>query len=150
MRLCRFEDGKYGAVRGASVHDVTLVVERIVARAAGAVRGDPVIARLDEIKAAATDLEKYKAHPLSEVTLLSPVAHPSKLVAAPTNYRAHIAEMSADKTVSNPHPPASRCAFPSGATTTRPSSASSSAAPAATSRKRAPSITWRATRWAST
>jgi 2,4-didehydro-3-deoxy-L-rhamnonate hydrolase len=104
MRLCRFNDGKYGVVRGDNVHDVTTIVDRIVRRA-GSVRGDPVVARLDEVRAAVADPETYQAHPLSQVKLLSPVANPSKLVAAPTNYRAHIAEMDADKSVSNPHLP---------------------------------------------
>jgi len=100
MRLCRFNEGKYGIVHGENVHDVTAVVDRIVRR--GDVRGDLVVARLDDIKAAVDDPETYQAYPLSSVKLLSPVANPSKLVAAPTNYRAHIAEMAADKTVSNP------------------------------------------------
>src|SRR5215510_8337979 len=100
MRLCRFNEGKYGIVHGENVHDVTAVVDRIVRR--GDVRGDLVVARLDDIKAAVDDPETYQAYPLSSVKLLSPVANPSKLVAAPTNYRADIAEMAADKTVSNP------------------------------------------------
>jgi 2,4-didehydro-3-deoxy-L-rhamnonate hydrolase len=101
MRLARFDDGKYGVVRGDTIYDVTAVVDRIVRRGADGVRGDPVVARLGEIKAAVTDPETYQAYPASGVKLLSPVANPSKLVAAPTNYRAHIAEMAADKTVSN-------------------------------------------------
>jgi 2,4-didehydro-3-deoxy-L-rhamnonate hydrolase len=104
MRLCRYNEGKYGVVRGDDVYDVTAVVDRIVRRA-GVVRGDPVVARLDDIKAAVDDPETYQAYPLSAVKLLSPVAAPSKLVAAPTNYRAHIAEMAADKSVTNPHLP---------------------------------------------
>jgi 2,4-didehydro-3-deoxy-L-rhamnonate hydrolase len=104
MRLCRYNEGKYGVVRGEDVYDVTAVVDRIVRRA-GDVRGDPVVARLDDIKAAVDDPETYQAYPLSAVKLLSPVAAPSKLVAAPTNYRAHVAEMAADKSVTNPHLP---------------------------------------------
>jgi 2,4-diketo-3-deoxy-L-fuconate hydrolase len=104
MRLARFNDGKYGIVAGDKIHDITAVVERIVARA-GAVRGDPVIAQLDQIRASVPDPETYQDYPVAEVALLSPVASPSKLVAAPTNYRAHIAEMAADKSVSNPHLP---------------------------------------------
>jgi 2,4-didehydro-3-deoxy-L-rhamnonate hydrolase len=102
MRLCRYNEGKYGVVRGDDVYDVTAVVDRIVRRAGGGVRGDPVVARLEEIKAAVADADTYQAYPLASVELLSPVANPSKLVAAPTNYRAHIAEMAADKSVSNP------------------------------------------------
>jgi 2-keto-4-pentenoate hydratase/2-oxohepta-3-ene-1,7-dioic acid hydratase in catechol pathway len=104
MRLARFNDGKYGIVVADVIHDITVVVERIVARA-GAVRGDPVIAALDQIKASVPDPDTYQDYAVADVALLSPVANPSKLVAAPTNYRAHIAEMAADKSVSNPHLP---------------------------------------------
>jgi len=78
------------------------VVDRIVRRGGESVRGDPVVARLDEVRAAVADPETYQAYPLSGVQLLSPVANPSKLVAAPTNYHAHIAEMAADKTITGP------------------------------------------------
>ena len=37
--------------------------------------------------------DKAPGKPVSSVKLLSPVARPSKLVAAPTNYKAHIEEM---------------------------------------------------------
>jgi 2,4-didehydro-3-deoxy-L-rhamnonate hydrolase len=104
MRLCRFDDGKYGVVNGDQVHDITGIVDRIVRRSR-VERGDPVIARLDEIKAAIADPEDYQPYPVAQVKLLSPVASPSKLVAAPTNYKAHIAEMNADKSVSNPNIP---------------------------------------------
>jgi 2,4-didehydro-3-deoxy-L-rhamnonate hydrolase len=105
MRLARFNEGKYGVVVGDTVHDVTAIVERVIRRAPSGVPGDPVIAHLAEIKASITDPETYQAYPVSEVKLLSPVAAPTKLVAAPTNYRAHIAEMQADATVNNPHLP---------------------------------------------
>src|SRR5262249_31416786 len=84
---------------------VTGIVDRIVRRSAGTERGDPVVARLAEIAAAVGDPETFQAYPVSAVKLLSPVASPSKLVAAPTNYRAHIAEMAADRSVTNPHLP---------------------------------------------
>jgi 2-keto-4-pentenoate hydratase/2-oxohepta-3-ene-1,7-dioic acid hydratase in catechol pathway len=104
MRLARFNDGQYGVVVGDTIHDVTAVVERIVRRAPAGI-GDAVVARLDEINASVTDPETYQAYPVSAVQLLSPVAAPTKLVAAPTNYRAHIAEMAADRSVSNPNLP---------------------------------------------
>src|SRR5262249_9625594 len=96
---------KYGVVRGDTVYDVTAVVDRIVRRVGADERGDPVVARLAEIAAAVADPETWQAYPVSAVKLLSPVARPSKLVAAPTNYRAHIAEMQADRAVTNPHLP---------------------------------------------
>lgn len=101
MRLCRFDQGSYGIVVGDQVHDISVVVERIVKRA-GVVPGDPVVANLDQIKAVVADPTDYPARPLASVRLLSPVAFPSKLVCAPVNYRAHIAEMRADASVHNP------------------------------------------------
>jgi 2-keto-4-pentenoate hydratase/2-oxohepta-3-ene-1,7-dioic acid hydratase in catechol pathway len=104
MRLCRFDNGKYGVVREDTIYDVTAIVERIMRRVPEG-RGDPVIAHLDDIRASITEPETYQPYPVSAVKLLSPVASPSKLVAAPTNYRAHVAEMAADRAVSNPHLP---------------------------------------------
>jgi len=106
MRLCRFDEGKYGVVLGETVHDVTAVIDRVVRRTAEPTRGDPVVAQLDDVRAAIGDPQKHKACPLAGVKLLSPVAQPSKLVAAPTNYRAHIAEMEAARAVTNPQLPA--------------------------------------------
>ena len=105
MRLCRFNEGRYGVVRRDIVEDVTELVDRVVRRAGRGVRGDPVVAGLADIAAGIAEQKTYQAYPLAEVRLLSPVAHPSKLVAAPTNYRAHIAEMAADHSVTNPHLP---------------------------------------------
>jgi 2-keto-4-pentenoate hydratase/2-oxohepta-3-ene-1,7-dioic acid hydratase in catechol pathway len=44
---------------------------------------------------------KAPGKPVSQVRLLSPVARPSKLVAAPTNYKAHIEEMAARAATQN-------------------------------------------------
>jgi 2-keto-4-pentenoate hydratase/2-oxohepta-3-ene-1,7-dioic acid hydratase in catechol pathway len=44
---------------------------------------------------------KAPGKPVSQVKLLSPVARPSKLVAAPTNYKAHIEEMAARAATQN-------------------------------------------------
>ena len=96
MRLCRYDDDRLGVVRGEVVHDVTEAQTRIRAAAPYAMRGDAVIAalpawreRLEEMAA------KAPGRPLAQVKLLAPVARPSKLVAAPTNYAAHIEEMAA-------------------------------------------------------
>ena len=105
MRLARFNDGKYGVVVGDAVHDVTAIVERVIRWTPAGAPGDAVVAHLDEIKSGITEPETYQAYPLSTVKLLSPVASPTKLVAAPTNYKAHIAEMTADATVNHPHLP---------------------------------------------
>lgn len=94
MRICRFDDDRLGVVIGDRVHDVTAAQEEIRRTARYDMRGDAVIAalptwrpRLEEMAA------KVAGKPLAEVELLPPVARPSKLMAAPTNYKKHIEEM---------------------------------------------------------
>src|SRR3954471_14920640 len=96
MRLCRYDDDRLGVVRGDKVHDVTEAQTKIRAAAPYAMKGDAVIAALPAWR---SRLEEMASHapgkPMSSVRLLSPIARPSKLVAAPTNYNAHIEEMAA-------------------------------------------------------
>src|SRR5436853_6183855 len=94
MRLCRYDGDRLGVVRAGMVHDVTEAQTQIRAAAPYAMQGDAVIAALRAWRARLEELAaKVPGRPVSEVKLLSPVARPSKLVAAPTNYKAHIAEM---------------------------------------------------------
>jgi len=97
MRLCRFDDDRLGLVTGEEVRDVTAVVERLPARRWPFPKGDPLIAALDELKPAiSAEARRATARPLAQVKLLSPVANPSKIVAAPVNYRRHLEEARAD------------------------------------------------------
>ncbi len=95
MRFCRFDDDRYGVVAGDKVHDITEAVNKVLAGKKPARWGDPMIAHLAEVRAAVGDGSTFPAKALSSVTLLSPTANPSKLIAAPTNYHAHVAEMRA-------------------------------------------------------
>ena len=94
MRICRFDDDRLGVMANGLVHDVSDIQEKIRAAAPYAMKGDPVIAALEEwrpkLQAALSDRPGV---PVASVKLLPPVARPSKLMAAPTNYAAHIAEM---------------------------------------------------------
>jgi 2,4-diketo-3-deoxy-L-fuconate hydrolase len=97
MRLCRFDDDRLGLVAGEEVRDVTPVLERLPARRWPFPKGDPLIAALDELKPAiAAEAKSAPARPLAQVKLRSPVANPSKIVAAPVNYRRHLEEARAD------------------------------------------------------
>jgi 2-keto-4-pentenoate hydratase/2-oxohepta-3-ene-1,7-dioic acid hydratase in catechol pathway len=99
MKLCRYDDDRLGVVRGDMVHDVTQAQTEIRAAAPYAMQGDAVIAALPAWRARLEAMaDKAPGKPLSAVKLLSPVARPSKLVAAPTNYKAHIEEMAARAT----------------------------------------------------
>ena len=94
MKLCRYDDDRLGVVRGEMVHDVTEAQTQIRAAAPYAMKGDAVIAALPAWRSRLEAMaDKAPGKPLSSVKLLSPVARPSKLVAAPTNYKAHIEEM---------------------------------------------------------
>jgi len=96
MRICRFDDDRLGVVIGDRVHDVSAAQDEIRKSAPYDMTGDAVIAALPSWR---TRLEKMavaaKGRPLAEVKFLPPVARPSKLMAAPTNYKKHIEEMRA-------------------------------------------------------
>jgi 2-keto-4-pentenoate hydratase/2-oxohepta-3-ene-1,7-dioic acid hydratase in catechol pathway len=98
MKICRFDDDRLGLVDGEQVRDVTAVLAELGAFSYPLPRFDPFIAALDRLKgrieAAAAGA---KAVPLSKVRLLSPVANPGKIVAAPVNYTKHLQEALADK-----------------------------------------------------
>jgi len=94
MKICRYDDDRMGVVRGDLVHDVTEVQTEIRKTAPYAMKGDAVVAALpgwrERIERMA---DKAPGKPISQVRLLPPVARPTKLTCAPTNYQAHIAEM---------------------------------------------------------
>src|SRR5258708_18928874 len=105
MKLCRYDDERLGVVRGDMVHDVTEAQTQIRAAAPYAMKGDAVIAALPAWRSRLEEMAaKAPGKPLSQVKLLAPVARPSKLVAAPTNYRAHIDEMAARAAAHNIKP----------------------------------------------
>src|ERR1700726_984181 len=96
MKLCRYDDDRLGVVRGELIHDVTQAQTQIRAAAPYAMKGDAVIAALPAWRARLEEMAaKAPGTPISAVKLLAPVARPTKLVAAPTNYPAHIEEMAA-------------------------------------------------------
>src|SRR6202022_987082 len=102
MKLCRYDDDRLGVVRGELIHDVTQAQTQIRAAAPYAMKGDAVIAALPAWRARLEEMAaKAPGKPISAVKLLSPVARPSKLVAAPTNYKAHIDEMAAPAATPN-------------------------------------------------
>jgi 2-keto-4-pentenoate hydratase/2-oxohepta-3-ene-1,7-dioic acid hydratase in catechol pathway len=94
MKLCRFDEDRLGVVVGNMVHDVTAAQDEIRKGARYDMKGDAVIAALPTWRARIEEMAKTVAgKPLSSVKLLSPIARPSKTMAAPTNYKKHIEEM---------------------------------------------------------
>jgi 2,4-diketo-3-deoxy-L-fuconate hydrolase len=96
MKLCRYDDDRLGIVRGDLVHDVTPAQAEIRNAAPYAMKGDAVIAALPHWRERLERLaDRAPGKALAQVKLLAPVARPTKLSCAPTNYQAHIAEMTA-------------------------------------------------------
>jgi 2-keto-4-pentenoate hydratase/2-oxohepta-3-ene-1,7-dioic acid hydratase in catechol pathway len=93
MKICRFDDNRLGIVDGGEVLDVTQALGEIPEQRWPLAHGDPLIHNFRKVLAAAKKLApKAKRKKLASVKLLSPVANPGKIVAAPINYDDHIAE----------------------------------------------------------
>ncbi len=94
MKLCRYDDDRLGVVRGDRVHDVTAAQTEIRNAAPYAMQGDAVVAALPKWRERLERLADIApTKPITQVKLLAPVARPTKLSCAPTNYHAHISEM---------------------------------------------------------
>jgi 2-keto-4-pentenoate hydratase/2-oxohepta-3-ene-1,7-dioic acid hydratase in catechol pathway len=108
MRICRFNDDRLGLVEQDVVYDVSAVLASLPALKWPVPPGDLLIERLPGLANAIAEAKKgAPVHALSEVRLLSPVANPSKVIAAPLNYHAHVAESAADSQIhNNVHVPA--------------------------------------------
>jgi 2-keto-4-pentenoate hydratase/2-oxohepta-3-ene-1,7-dioic acid hydratase in catechol pathway len=98
MRLCRFDDDRLGLVDGDRVRDVTGALDALPQVRYPLPRFDPLVAHLSQVIARVRQLAPgAPALPLAGRRLLSPVASPGKIVAAPLNYHAHLDEVRADK-----------------------------------------------------
>ena len=94
MKICRYDDDRMGVVRGDLVHDVTEAQTEIRKAMPYAMKGDAVVAALPQWRERIERMaDKAPGKPIAQVKLLPPVARPTKLTCAPTNYQAHIAEM---------------------------------------------------------
>lgn len=98
MRLCRFDDNRLGLVEGDAVRDVTGALEVLPEVRYPLPAHDPLIANLSQVLARARSIAAgAPLLPIAGRRLLSPVANPGKLVAAPVNYQTHLDEVRADK-----------------------------------------------------
>ena len=96
MKLCRFNDDRLGLVLDNMVHDVTDVQTKIRKNARYDMLGDAVVAALPEWRQSIEEAASAASGvSLEGLSLLPPVARPSKTMAAPVNYAAHVAEMAA-------------------------------------------------------
>ena len=105
MRLCRFDTGRLGVVEGDTLKDVTAALDVLPVYRYPLPACDPLILNLhavtDRIR---TLLRNADTVPLSRATLLSPVANPGKVVAAPVNYQKHLDEVRGDESLHHQNP----------------------------------------------
>ena len=96
MRLCRFDRDHLGLVQGDHLVDVTDLFD--IRPAWPLPAGDWIIRQAvqmgETLSARSAGRPKI---PLGDVRLDAPVANPGKIIGAPINYRAHIAEAHADQ-----------------------------------------------------
>lgn len=104
MKLCRFDDNRLGVVEGDTIRDVSAALDVLPAYHYPLPKGDPLIANLAAVRARIDEIAgSAPTVALSGVRLLSPVANPSKIVAAPINYQAHIDLDLMDKEIAYKH-----------------------------------------------
>ena len=94
MKFCRFDDERLGLIDGHSVRDVTAALDVLPRCSYPLPQHDIFIANLEAVTTRARAVAKdVRALPLESVTLLSPVANPGKIIAAPVNYQKHLTEV---------------------------------------------------------
>jgi 2,4-diketo-3-deoxy-L-fuconate hydrolase len=100
MRLCRFDENRLGVIEGDGVRDVTAALEVLPQVRYPLPRTEPLITHLpqvlERIGRIRSSAEKRN---LNEVRLLSPIANPGKVAAAPVNYKKHLDEARADPAI---------------------------------------------------
>jgi 2-keto-4-pentenoate hydratase/2-oxohepta-3-ene-1,7-dioic acid hydratase in catechol pathway len=105
MRLCRFGEDRLGLVEGGSVRDVTAALDVLPSARYPFPRHDALVANLDAVRARVSQLAaSAPVLPLDGLALLSPVANPGKIVAAPVNYQTHLTEVRTDAALHNNNP----------------------------------------------
>jgi 2-keto-4-pentenoate hydratase/2-oxohepta-3-ene-1,7-dioic acid hydratase in catechol pathway len=100
MRFCRFNDNRLGVVRDKLVHDVTAVLDGLPALRWPTPPGDHFFNHFDALRPQMqARADQVPGVSIESVKLLSPVANPGKIVAAPVNYALHLDESRADKAI---------------------------------------------------
>ena len=98
MRLCRFGDGRLGLVEGSNLRDVTAALDVLPGYHYPLPSYDVLIANLPKVTARVQELASTAPVVCMEkLRLLSPVANPGKIIAAPVNYQKHLDEVKGDK-----------------------------------------------------
>ena len=117
MRFCRFDDGRLGLVdpstpvnerslgAGGTVKDVTAALDALPSYRYPLPEYDVLVANLDAVAARARALAPgAPTVSLDRISILSPVANPGKIIAAPVNYAKHLDEVRTDSQLSASNP----------------------------------------------
>lgn len=105
MKICRFRndqlgDNRIGIVEGDEVADVSTILEDLPAYRYPLPLGDMFIERLEQLRPKMAQLAKSgRRLKLRDVTLLSPVANPGKIIGIGRSYKAHAEEAKKDPTI---------------------------------------------------
>ena len=100
MKICRFNDNRLGVVEGDKIKDVSAALEVLPQHAYPFPQHDLLIANLPAVIARIrTLLADAPTVALAGARLLSPVANPGKIVAAPVNYEKHLKEVLGDPNI---------------------------------------------------
>jgi 2-keto-4-pentenoate hydratase/2-oxohepta-3-ene-1,7-dioic acid hydratase in catechol pathway len=98
MRICRFDDNRLGVVTDKGIHDVTELLAQLPHWTYPLPVFDPLVKNLPKLRPALEQQSKQSTpKPLKGVRLLSPIANPGKIIAAPVNYKKHLEEVLAQK-----------------------------------------------------
>jgi 2,4-diketo-3-deoxy-L-fuconate hydrolase len=93
MKICRFDDNRLGIVEGAVVRDVSAALDCLPRHGYPQPRYDTLIANLPQLRERIEAVAPHaRTRPLADVRLLSPIANPGKIIAAPVNYKKHLEE----------------------------------------------------------
>ncbi len=100
MRICRFDDDHLGIVTGNEIRDVTPVLRELPGWTYPLPAFDPFIANLPRLRPFLQEQERQAPRrSLDGAHLLSPVANPGKIIAAPVNYKKHLEEVLAQREI---------------------------------------------------
>jgi 2-keto-4-pentenoate hydratase/2-oxohepta-3-ene-1,7-dioic acid hydratase in catechol pathway len=98
MLLCRFDENRLGVIDGANVLDVTAALDVLPTFRYPLPAGDLLWANFDKVRSRIQEIrDGAPSIPLAGVRLLSPVANPTKIIAAPVNYQKHLDEVKGDR-----------------------------------------------------
>jgi 2,4-diketo-3-deoxy-L-fuconate hydrolase len=97
VRICRFNGGRLGLVKGDQVIDITPVLALIAPQSYPLPQKDLLIEALPQLRGAIElEAKKGASHALASIHFETPVANPGKIIGAPINYKAHVEESKTD------------------------------------------------------